>query len=347
MKNKFLWLLILGVVFFASCDDDDKAQTYSGDNLTLSVSGFDFSGREAVLDGSVLTLKQALPGESETVFSVTREGDKITGINSNSNREIILEGSVDGDKLDLNLILKAKSSMTAKWGLAENAGLFFNVETDQEEVVLGEDSESVDEFVGTVESLGSWVLPYLIRSISLEEDGNIVANYLQDMSKMMSDEAVFTDSPKGMALYNVVDDKIYVVLDINGIIADATAPKTEALSLGRADYNPLTSLISMAETGIPLYLRDGENGTKEVYVDREFLLPIIKMLPALLAIYGEQLGDMKEMVEGVVMMLSALIENSTKTELGLRLVPFSETEQSQASVVLPENLKKVVYEFVK
>lgn len=39
MKNNFLFLLLLGLVFFVSCDDDDKSQTYKGDNLTLSVSG--------------------------------------------------------------------------------------------------------------------------------------------------------------------------------------------------------------------------------------------------------------------------------------------------------------------
>ena len=67
--------------------------------MTLSVSGIDLSGREAVLDGSLLTLKQALPGEGETAFTITREGSKITGVNSNANREVTLNGTMDGDKL--------------------------------------------------------------------------------------------------------------------------------------------------------------------------------------------------------------------------------------------------------
>ena len=62
MKNNFLFLLLLGLVFFVSCDDDDKSQTYKGDNLTLSVSGINFPGREAILEGAVLTVKQALQG---------------------------------------------------------------------------------------------------------------------------------------------------------------------------------------------------------------------------------------------------------------------------------------------
>ena len=92
MKNKFLLLLILGVTFFASCndDDDDKVRTYNGDSLSLSVGGINFSDREAVLNGSVLTLKQALPGENETEFTIIREGNKITGVISTANRKLTL-----------------------------------------------------------------------------------------------------------------------------------------------------------------------------------------------------------------------------------------------------------------
>ena len=70
MKNRFLWLLVLGLVFLAGCsdDDDDKAVTYNGENLSLSVGDFNFSNREAVLDGSVLTVKKVLPGEVEDVY---------------------------------------------------------------------------------------------------------------------------------------------------------------------------------------------------------------------------------------------------------------------------------------
>ena len=60
-----------------------------------------------------------------------------------------------------------------------------------------------------------------------------------------------------MALYNVVDNKIYIALNLSGIVEDATTPKAES-SIGRSDYNPLTSLMAMVDTGLPLYLRDGE-----------------------------------------------------------------------------------------
>lgn len=170
MKNKFLLLLILGVTFFASCndDDDDKVRTYNGDSLSLSVGGINFSDREAVLNGSVLTLKQALPGENETEFTIIREGNKITGVNSNANREVALNGTIDGDKLGLNLTLKVKSSMKAKWDVKK---LFLNVEPEY----IVEEGEP--DLVGLVGMLGSMV-SYIMPNISFEEDGNIVAYLL-------------------------------------------------------------------------------------------------------------------------------------------------------------------------
>ena len=51
MKNRFLWLLILGMALFASCsDDDDKdpfknySADYSADKLDLKLNGMDITG---------------------------------------------------------------------------------------------------------------------------------------------------------------------------------------------------------------------------------------------------------------------------------------------------------------
>lgn len=338
MKNKFLLLLILGVTFFASCndDDDDKVRTYNGDSLSLSVGGINFSDREAVLNGSVLTLKQALPGENETEFTIIREGNKITGVNSNANREVALNGTIDGDKLGLNLTLKVKSSMKAKWDVKK---LFLNVEPEY----IVEDGEP--DLVGLVGMLGSMV-SYIMPNISFEEDGNIVAYYCKDMANMGNPKA-YENSPKGMALYNVVDNKIYIALNLSGIVEDATTPKAES-SIGRSDYNPLTSLMAMVDTGLPLYLRDGEEGLKEVYVDREMMLPVVKMLPSLLSAYGDKLGDYKETLEQIVAALVPLVENSEVVELGLQLAPYTEIPTPATNVQsLSKMIENASLKFVK
>lgn len=335
MKNKFLLLLILGVTFFASCndDDDDKVRTYNGDSLSLSVGGINFSDREAVLNGSVLTLKQALPGENETEFTIIREGNKITGVNSNANREVALNGTIDGDKLGLNLTLKVKSSMKAKWDVKK---LFLNVEP---EYIVEEGEPDLVGLVGMLWSMVSYIMP----NISFEEDGNIVAYYCKDMAN----PEAYENSPKGMALYNVVDNKIYIALNLSGIVEDATTPKAES-SIGRSDYNPLTSLMAMVDTGLPLYLRDGEEGLKEVYVDREMMLPVVKMLPSLLSAYGDKLGDYKETLEQIVAALVPLVENSEVVELGLQLAPYTEIPTPATNVQsLSKMIENASLKFVK
>ena len=104
-----------------------------------------------------------------------------------------LNGTIDGDKLGLNLTLKVKSSMKAKWDVKK---LFLNVEPEY----IVEEGEP--DLVGLVGMLGSMV-SYIMPNISFEEDGNIVAYYCKDMANMGNPEA-YENSPKGMALYNVV-----------------------------------------------------------------------------------------------------------------------------------------------
>ena len=344
MKNRFLWLLILGMALFTACSDDDddkKAVTYNGENLSLSLGDFVLSGKEAVLDGAVLTVKKALPGEAETVFAVTRTGSEIVGSNSNANRDVVLEGVIDGNKLGLNLTAKMKSSMTAKWGIKS---FIFNVETDQKEIGSGEDAIPVDEFVEQMSGLVNWILPKLLQSLSLEEDGNVIASYIQDVDKLFTDPK-FGDSPKGMALHNVVDNKLYIALNINGIIADATSPKPS--NVGRSEsVNPLLQLAAAANEGLPLLMRKTDDGV-DIYVNKEMMLPVVKMLPSLLETFGEQLGDMKELVSSLVGMIVPLIENSNETEIGLHLVPYVEEAPAPAAMVLPQSVEKFMQKFAE
>ena len=85
MKNKFLVLMILGIVFITSCSDDDDKDSPKDFNgiysttstervLDLRYSDVVFIGKSVdfnSVDGKSATLKLqgVVPGESETVFS--------------------------------------------------------------------------------------------------------------------------------------------------------------------------------------------------------------------------------------------------------------------------------------
>lgn len=348
MKSRFLFLVMfLGVALFSGCndDDDEKAVTYKGENLALLVGDFNLSGREAVLDGSSLMVKKALPGEAETVFAITRTESKIVGANSNANRDVALEGVVDGNKLGLNLTAKMKSSMTAKWTVSS---LVFMLDTDQESVDFMGSPMTPDDFRELVNDLLAPMIPMFLPGLTLQEDGNVVASYAMNIGDIFQSQApIYGDSPKGMALHNVVADKLYIALNISGIVADATAPKEASANQVRStEVNPLLQLVAMADEGMPLLMRTKDEGV-DVYVNKEMMLPIVKMLPILMEAFGEDLGDMKDFVSALVNMVVSFIENSNETEIGLHLVPYVETPAPAASMVMPQAVEKMMQKFAK
>ena len=71
--------------------------------------------------------------------------------------------------------------------------------------------------------------------------------------------------------------------------------------------------MTAANEGLPLLMRKTDDGV-DVYVNKEMMLPVVKMLPTLLESFGDQLGDMKELVSSLVGMIVPLIENSKETE---------------------------------
>ena len=64
MKNKFLFLMILGLAFFASCSDDDKdpfknySADFSGDKLALKLNGKEFSGMSVSFNSKIIVFDE-------------------------------------------------------------------------------------------------------------------------------------------------------------------------------------------------------------------------------------------------------------------------------------------------
>lgn len=323
MKHNFLGVLILGTLFFGACNDDDndsKTMTFNGENLTVSVSGMSRSSKEATLEGTTLTVKNAIPGESETSFTVENTGDKIVGTNSNANRDVTLDGTLANGKLDLSLTMDVKHKMANKWGVK---GLLFNIDTDQTVFMEGETPEetmTVEEFKSLL-TFGGALLPVIIPEIDLQKDGNISAKYATNIMDILSSETpIYATSPQGSALYNVANDNLYVALNLTTIMGDMeniSLPTTFSLSRENLSTS-LESIIASLENGLPLLMREVENGT-EVYVTKAMMLPYVKTLPTLLALAGDSLGENKEAIIKLVTAVVKLIENSKSCELGLIL----------------------------
>ena len=137
MKNKFLLLMVLGIVFFASCSDSDNKDTPKDFNgiysttstdrvLDLKYSNAVFIGKSVDFnsaDGKRATLKLqgVVPGESETVFSSVplESGSSVytfSAENKNDSRTVTLEGSIVKGKLTVNVNVKfAQNELMKTW----------------------------------------------------------------------------------------------------------------------------------------------------------------------------------------------------------------------------------------
>ena len=132
MKNRFLWLLILGVALFTACsDDDDKPLIAPSDlnttfgegetTLNMTYGGAALIGKQVKFSTTnsktaTLTLTDVIPGQAETTIDdiqLVEDNDKYTfegttsiSRSTASQGSIAYNGSVKKGELTLNLIAK-------------------------------------------------------------------------------------------------------------------------------------------------------------------------------------------------------------------------------------------------
>ena len=273
MSNKLLLLLILGVVFFSACSDDDKDPNYDGtykdSGLELSRDGMVLSGKSVALSGNTLTLGNVIPGEPALAIPVTITGSAVEGTSSNDFREVKVSGKIEGGKMNLTLAVKNKATdIEGTWAVGNlDAGIMathFTFTTDKEKVKYGETEVAPENVIGFVNGIFGWMLPTFLRGITFTNDGNITASYNSDMNNPQ-----YATSPKGMAFYNLVGGKLYISANITGIVED----------IGRSTSDPLTEIMVVLEQGLPFEIsKDTEKETMDVYMIRETLLPRIYIL---------------------------------------------------------------------
>lgn len=324
---------MVGATFFAACNDDDddkRSATYNGDNLTVSVSGMTLNGKEAVLDGNTLTVKNTIPGEPEVVFPVEFAGDNMTGTNTGANRDITLNGTTNGNKLDLALTMDVKHKMANRWAIDS---IYLPITLSD---TAGQDSQ-------TLAYLISYILPQLneqglfntlVNYLDLQKNGQIVANYPENETAV--------NSPENMALYNVANEQLYVALDLASIIADATADETDqapaSTGISRTDSNPLAGIMGALESGFPLQMRDHGNEGVLVYLTKETVDPVLALVPTLLAGLEVDLSDYEGFINGIVNMLLW----SEDYQVGIYLNPYVENASTETPSTASQTLKEFV-----
>mgnify|MGYP002648160757 CR=1 FL=1 len=336
----------------------DVNTAYSGDKLDLKYSDSPLLGKEITFDTkdgktATITMKGILdinkllsllmskstavistapgviPGEVTTTLSnvvLTLSGEKYTfeGTDNNNGREVKYSGEVQKDKLTMsvNVTMPENDLTDTTWTLPEmdwntgTAAIYFLWESDHEGITI---PGLIDQPWPTKDAsmlIGTMLSPTLqkvLQNVTFQKDGNIVASYSK-----AGEAPSWQTSPINLAQYYFKDKKMYVQLNIDMIMATAQSgnSKAEATIPGLSDLYPLLS------AGIPLNCEIAD-GKAKIYMDKDLLVPLLSILgnEAIAGMIMKKIPEeQKEMVGGILAQLPALLQATTKMDLGLSLV---------------------------
>ena len=258
--------------------------TYSGEKLIGKTVSFQTEDSKK----GTLTLNDIIPGEKETSFRInlseqednyTFSGETVSGAGAT----VKYAGSITPKtmKLDLNVtmpqnqwiktyqmseltrgrgkdVIRNQTTSEYEWGESDNQILTAALYTDMD-LEMVKDAGSLYATVSVIiKGMGGYLLPQLLKSVTLESDGNITAEYTSDelqlgeqkfseidmdnpasqqqvinfiMMKLMfntlsADDITaatqgrnYADSPRGLAFWYLKNDLLYVKLNLPSIIS--------------------------------------------------------------------------------------------------------------------------------
>ena len=258
--------------------------TYSGEKLIEKTVNFQTEDSKK----GTLTLNDIIPGEKETSFLInlseqednyTFSGETVSGAGAT----VKYAGSITPKtmKLDLNVtmpqnqwmktyrmseltrgrgkdVIRNQTTGEYEWGESDNQILTAALYTDMDLEMVKEAGSLYATVSVIIKGMGGYLLPQLLKSVTLESDGNITAEYTSDelqlgeqkfseidmdnpasqqqvinfiMMKLMfntlsADDITaatqgrnYAESPRGLAFWYLKNDLLYVKLNLPGIIS--------------------------------------------------------------------------------------------------------------------------------
>lgn len=281
-KLRYLFTLICSICLFTACGDDDKGEggggdttweqvagSYEGDKLAFSYGETTLTGKKATFtatnssNGS-LALTNVIPGEETTTISdIKVENSAFSGTAATTNANVEYTGSVKDEvmTLKLNVVMKDPNGWAKTYNLADyetgpydylgesmiaptSAALYANWVAEE---------DYVNVLVPLFKIAGGGLLPQVLKTVTLESDGNITAEFMKKptiqfqqewimgffFTQQAPDPSVFNalipaegwqSAPQHLAYWYVKNDQLYVKLNISAIVSQALGAEAEGLS---------------------------------------------------------------------------------------------------------------------
>ena len=350
-KNLFLVLSIVGLLgLFSSCEEDlpglgkEANTTFSDDNLTLTYSGSEMLGKQVefyttngetatlmltgTLDLSLLLSETDLnvtglapgviPGEIQTTIenvplTLSEDGSTYTfsGTDTQYGRTLTYSGEVSTERMTLALdVVMPENELTGTWNFPQANGIGMVWESDAT-INVGGMEIPTSTAAGLVGTVLSPVLSGMVQSFTFGEDGNISVSYLK------SGATEWQSSPLNLAMYYVMDGRMYLQLNVTQIVTTAQSTRADISSL----LSMLEGLMGYLSEGIPLtYSADGNEltltlGTEEA----KAILNILTIDFVREKVQGIIPEDYQTYVTPILENLPEILDSTTTLELSLHL----------------------------
>lgn len=297
-----------------------------------------------------------IPGEATTTLNVelaSTDGVSYTfqGVDIKDGRTINYKGAVKKGELTLDLkVVMPANDLLGKWNLTPvvaddwaGANVSQPIYTDWKSgeifnLIFGLGAPKpmpADALLSMATGVmplyadknGNELLLSVLQSITFKEDGNIVASYSDGKDL---NNPTWTKSPVNIAQYYVRDNKVYLVLNSDMILGALTRGSSTRINIEPIIPGLIQDVLPMLASGIPLAYSQ-KDGSMKIYADTELVMKLMRVfLPLLedeevLAMIMESItsnpgfASYAVMVQEMLQQLPAVVEATTKFELGISL----------------------------
>lgn len=324
---------LLGKVVTFKTEDGKTATITMAGTFDMNIIGGLLPKAESILPAMA---PGVIPGEVSTTLSnvpLTLSGEKYTfeGTDSSNGREVKYSGEVTKGKLTMAIkATLSKNDLVGAWNLApiipgETAGSAnlsqpFHIVWDAGDATIDMSAMGLGKLpVSAVATIGGGLVSPMVagvlQSITYQEDGNIVASY-----KKSAAATDWETSPINLAQYYVKDGNMYVLLNIDQIMATVAANGTKA---GMADIiGIITPLIPYLSQGVPLAYNVAD-GEATISAEKDLILQLLGLLTNETVagmITGLIPADQQPLVQGIMTQLPGILEKTEDVSTSLVLV---------------------------
>lgn len=159
--------------------------------------------------------------------------------------------------------------------------------------------------------MGSAKIAQQLKDITFQKDGNVVATYAVPSEDAQA-EPKWEKSKPGMVTYKVKGDQILFFPNIDDLMASIPADSLK-------NNATLNEAVEMLKSGIPVNYTISGN-TAKLFIDKAFIEKIFPLVIAGLDnVDPASMGNMGGMIKGLLQGIPAVLQKTTKLEIGLNL----------------------------